>query len=181
MPIKLITFGVGKPLNQGFAVLGASALNIQIFCWVWCIQTDWRILCAEWGTVIENVTQWYSEQCHSYAFNRGWSLKIIKSSEIFMTFRKEINRISGILYSLILGRQITVVSRTVKQLDDVLENFPTNSMSCRSCHAWGVDVDFLLIKLFFSFQIIKFIFFWGEARQLSSKSAYNVQITNTIH
>lgn len=69
----------------------------------------------------------------------------------------------------------------VKQVNDVLENFPTNSMFCRSCHAWGVDIDFLLIQLFFSFQIIKFIFFCRENRQLSSKSAYNVQITNTIH
>lgn len=88
---------------------------------------------------------------NSYAFNRGWLLKIIKCSEMFMTFRKEINQISSILYSLILGRQIAVVSCTVKQVDEVLENFPTSSMSCRSCHAWGVDVDFLLIKLFFLF------------------------------
>lgn len=42
-------------------------------------------------------------------------------------------------------------SCTAKQVDDVLENFPTSSMSCRSCHAWAVDVDFLLMKLFFLF------------------------------
>lgn len=32
--MNLVTFGGGKSLNWGFAILGASALNIQVFCCV---------------------------------------------------------------------------------------------------------------------------------------------------
>jgi len=45
----------------------------------------------------------------------------------------------------------------------------------------GNVADLLLIQFFFSFQIIKFIFFYRKDRELNSKSAYNVQISNVIH
>lgn len=98
-----------------------------------------------------------------------------------MTFRKHQQNQHYILLFLFLEGKIIVVSCMVAQGDDVLESLPTNTMRCRNWHAWGVDAGILWIHLFITFQIIKFIFFWREEKQLSSKSAYSVQITNTNH